>query len=125
MLAVSVETLPFDYLIDVVSSRTDSPIPAGMWRRAGLAAGAELREVARAAGSYFDGRSVVLAEVFSWLTNQSGLLVLTGDPGSGKTILTNLALLADPETRNLLSTESTRCREFNSLPSTCMCGRGT
>jgi energy-coupling factor transporter ATP-binding protein EcfA2 len=100
----------FEYLIDVIGAREEAAIPAAMWRRVARAAGAEARDVARAAGWTFAGRSRVLSEVASWLagpvTDSPQLLVLTGDPGSGKTtVLTALALLADPVTRNLVQVD--------------------
>jgi hypothetical protein len=105
----------FEYLVDVTGARKEAPIPAAMWRRVARAAGAEARDVARAAGWYFAGRSRVLSELASWLaaaaTDQPQLLVLTGDPGSGKTaVLTALALLADPSTRNLVQADPVRPR---------------
>ena len=57
-------------------------------------------EVAAQAGWYFTGRRAALAELTRWLRDpraDTGLRVLTGDPGSGKSaVLARLVTLADP-----------------------------
>jgi len=54
-------------------------------------------------GWYFSGRSRILAKLASWLREQdSGLVAVTGDPGSGKSaILGRLTTLSDAEYRSI------------------------
>jgi len=53
-------------------------------------------------GSYFKGRTRVLSELVHWLREGSGVLILTGPPGSGKSaVLGRLATLCNPAHRQI------------------------
>lgn len=82
-------------VMDVESGRRTLEIPDPLDQ---AARGIEFGE----SGFYFKGRTHVLTEIASWLRDGTGLMVLTGPPGSGKSaVVGRVVVLSDPAARAL------------------------
>ena len=61
---------------------------------------------------FFTGRTEILERLAEWLRSGTGMFVVTGPPGSGKSaILGRVALLADPEGRRIVAERDPRFDE--------------